>query len=314
MPEIAFLFPGQGSQSVGMVRELAVFPEALGVFRRAGQILGFDLFDLCLFGPGKELSRDLNAQLAVYVTNCAYSVILDRMGLRPRLTSGFSLGIFSALVAAGSLTFEQGLEGVRAAAETMSAQGRRRQGAMAAIIGLSPDEVRAVCEEAPQAFIASINTARQVVIAGQEKAVEKAMALCRQRGALLAKLLNVGWAIHTPLMKPASESFARAIADWEVRPPLFPVLSYLRAEYLRTPEEIKEELSMQFSRPNCWYQVLLRMLAEGIQTFIEVGPGHVLARMVRWVDRQAEIFSAEEVLKGKPIPAFEWKGQEPLWG
>jgi len=121
MPDIAFLFPGQGSQSVGMVRGLAAHSEALEIFHRASKILGFDLFDLCLRGPEEKLSQDLYAQLAVHVTNCAYAALFSKTNITPRLGSGFSLGIFSALVAANSLSFEQGLEGVHIAAEKMSA-------------------------------------------------------------------------------------------------------------------------------------------------------------------------------------------------
>ncbi len=311
MPDNAFLFPGQGSQSVGMVRGLAGHPEALEIFHRASQILGFDLFDLCLRGPEEKLSQDLYAQLAVHVTNCAYAALLSKMNITPRLGSGFSLGIFSALVAANSLSFEQGLEGVYIAAEKMSAEGKRYHGAMAAVIGLSESEVQSICQRVPLAFVASTNNARQVVISGEEGAIEKALALCRLGGALLAKRLAIGWAIHTPLMQRASQSFAEAIGDWEVRPPRFPVLSYLRAEFLKTPPEIKEELSAQFSHPNCWHRVLLRMIEVGIGTFIEVGPGNVLAQMVRWVSRQALTYTAEEVLKGGKIPV-SIPGQRPL--
>jgi [acyl-carrier-protein] S-malonyltransferase len=311
MPDIAFLFPGQGSQSVGMVRGLAAHPEALEIFQRASKILGFDLFDLCLRGPEEKLSQDLYAQLAVHVTNCAYAALLSKMNITPCLGSGFSLGIFSALVAANSLSFEQGLEGVHIAAEKMSAEGKRCHGAMAAVIGLSESEVQSICQRVPLVFVASTNNARQVVISGEEEAIEKAIALCRLGGALLAKRLAIGWAIHTPLMEGASQSFAEAIGDWEVRSPRFPVLSYLRAEFLKTPAEIKEELSAQFSHPNCWHRVLLRMIGAGIGTFIEVGPGNVLAQMVRWVSRQALTYSAEEVLRcGNTIVSIP--GQKPL--
>ncbi|MBI5967249.1 MAG: ACP S-malonyltransferase [Deltaproteobacteria bacterium] len=297
MSDIAFLFPGQGSQFAGMVQELAAYPEALEIFRRASRDLGFDLFELCLGGPEEKLSQDLYAQLAVHATNCAYAALLRKMNFIPRLASGFSLGIFSALVAAGSLSFKQGLEGVRIAAEKMSVEGKRHRGAMAAVIGLSENEVQAICQELPQAFVASINNARQVVISGKDEAVEKAMILCQQRGALITKRLPISWAIHTPLMKRTSQSFAEVIRDWKVSPPHFPVLSYLRAENLRTPEEIKEELSSQFSHQNCWHRVLLRMIAEGIDTFVEVGPGNVLTQMVRWVSRQAQTFTAEEIFR-----------------
>jgi len=301
VPKIAFLFPGQGSQSVGMVRGLAAYPGALQLFERASQDLEINLFDLGLNGPEEILSQDLYAQVAVHVTNCAYAEQLSRIHPTPRLAAGFSLGIFSALVAAGSLSFEQGLEGVRIAAEKMSAEGRFYQGAMAAIIGLSEGEVQEICREVTRVFVASVNSSHQVVVSGEEEAVEKAISLGIQRGALLAKRLPIGWAIHTPLMERASRAFAQEIKEWQVCPPRFPVLSYLRAEYLQTPEEIKQELSAQFSQPNNWHKVLLRMAEEGIETFIEVGPGNVLSQMVRWVNRSALIFSAEEILqRGMP--------------
>jgi [acyl-carrier-protein] S-malonyltransferase len=312
MPDLAFLFPGQGSQSIGMVRELAPHPEALAIFHQASRILGLDLFDLCLRGPEEKLSQDLYAQLAVHVTNCAYAAIFKEMKVTPRLGSGFSLGIFSALVAAGSLSFAQGLEGVRIAAEKMSTEGRHHRGAMAAVIGLSEREVQAICQEVPSAFVASINTTGQVVISGEEEGVQKAIDLCHQRGALLAKRLATKWAIHTPLMERASRAFAAIIRDWEIHPPLFPVLGYLKAEFLRSPSEIKEELSAQFSQPNSWHKVLLRMITEGIGTFIEVGPGNVLAQMVRWVSRQALTLTAEEILSKRDIPPAEILGQKPL--
>jgi len=302
MPDIAFLFPGQGSQSVGMVGGLTAYPEALEIFDRAREILGFDLFDLCLRGPEEKLSQDLYGQLAVHVTNCAYAAILAKMNIIPRLASGFSLGIFSAFVAARSLSFEQGLEGVRLAAEKMSDEGRNLSGAMVAIMGLSEDEVQSICNEVPQSFLASTNTARQVVIAGEEGAVETALNLCVRQGALLAKRLPIAWPIHTPLMERVTRAFVALVENWEIFPPCFPVLSYLRADLLKTPAEIREELSTQFSRQNRWHKVLLRMIEEGIHSFVEVGPGNTLIRMVQWVDRQAKVFPAEEIIrKGGPF-------------
>ena len=297
MSETAFLFPGQGSQSVGMVEGLAPFPEAREVFRQASRVLEFDLFELCLRGPEEELSLDFNAQVAVHVTNCAYALLLKKMNHVPRVASGFSLGIFSALVAAGSLTFGQGLEGVIIAAEKMSAEGLKQHGAMAAVIGLSEKEVREVCREVAQAYVASVNNSQQIVISGREEDVEKAIRLCVVRGALMVKRLPIGWAIHSPLMENASRGFAREVSGWEVKPPGFPILSYLRGEYLRTSEEIREELTLQYCRPNYWHKVLLRMTEEGIGTFIEVGPGNVLTQMVRWVNRTARVITAEEILE-----------------
>ncbi len=297
MPEVAFLFPGQGSQSVGMVQGLASFPEAREIFQRAGRVLEFDLFELCLRGPEEMLALDFNAQVAVHVTNCAYASVLETRNDPPRMASGFSLGIFSALVAAGSLSFDQGLQGVILAAEKMSEEGLKQRGAMAAVIGLSEQEVSEVCREFSGAFVASVNTAQQVVVSGQEEDVEKAIQACLARGALLVKRLPIGWAIHTPLMESASRAFGEAVKGWKVQPPRFPVLSYLRGEYLQTPEEILEELTFQYCRPNYWHKVLLRMAAEGIDTFVEVGPGNVLTQMARWVHRSAKMLTAEEILQ-----------------
>jgi [acyl-carrier-protein] S-malonyltransferase len=286
-----------------MVQGLASYPEARESFQRASRALDFDLLELCLRGPEEVLSLDFNAQVAVHVTNCAYASILSRINFIPCVASGFSLGIFSALVAAGSLTFDQGLQGVILAAERMSEEGLKQRGAMAAVIGLSEKEVQEVCREVAHAYLASVNNTQQLVISGREEDVEEAIRLCIERGALLVKRLPIGWAIHTPLMERASQAFAEAIRGWEVSLPRIPVLSYLRGEYLRSPEEIKEELSIQFCRPNHWHRVLLRMAEEGIKTFVEVGPGNVLTQMVRWVNRTAKAITAEEILE-KGLPNF----------
>lgn len=296
MSKTAFLFPGQGSQSVGMVRTLTRYAEAMELFRRASEILSFDLLHLCLEGPEGKVAEDYYAQLAVHVANCAFHAIIERGGIVPHMASGFSLGIFSALVAAGSLSFTQGLQGVKSAAERMAEEGKREPGAMAAIIGLTEEEVTRFCGKIPGAFVASVNNARQIVISGKADAVGKAMDLCQEGGALMTRRLPVRWAIHTPLMEGVSRSFAEAIRPWEIRPPRFPVMSYLRPEILETPDEIRNDLSAQFSRPNRWYNVLQRMMKDGVDRFIEVGPGDVLTRMVKWVDRKARAETGEEIL------------------
>ena len=297
MPEIAFLFPGQGCQAVGMVENLASYPQTMEIFSRANRHLGFDLYEICLHGSAEKLAEDLYAQLAIHVTNCVYAAILGDGDLKPRMGSGFSLGIFSALAAAGALTFEQGLNGVRIAAEEMSREGFRQHGAMAAVIGLCEGEVEEICRGISGAYVASVNTAQQIVLSGREESVLQAMEECQNQGALLVKRLPIGWAIHTPLMKRASQAFFAVIKDWDVSPPCFPVLSYLRGEWLRTPQEIKEEISNQFSQPNRWYDVLQKLMKEGIDTFIEVGPGDVLSQMVRWVKRSARAIPAERILQ-----------------
>jgi [acyl-carrier-protein] S-malonyltransferase len=280
-----------------MVRALTPYAEAMELFRQASEILSFDLFRLCLDGPEEKLAEDYYAQLAVHVANCAAHTIIERREMVPHMASGFSLGIFSALVAAGSLSFTQGLQGVKSAAEKMAEEGKHEPGAMAAIIGLTEEEVTRFCGKIPGAFVASVNNARQIVISGKADAVGKAMDLCQEGGALMTRRLPVRWAIHTPLMEGVSRSFAEAIRPWEIRPPRFPVMSYLRPEILETPDEIRNDLSAQFSRPNRWYNVLQRMMKDGVDRFIEVGPGDVLTRMVKWVDRKARAETAQEILR-----------------
>ncbi len=295
MSETGLLFPGQGSQSVGMVKGLSRFSEARDLFERARARLGFDLWELCLSGPEEVLSEDFHAQLAVYVTNCAfYSVLQER--LKPSMASGFSLGIFSAFYAAGSFTFEQGLDGVHYAAERMSQEAKQHPGAMVAVIGLSEKEIQEISSEFPGVFLASVNNAQQMVISGMEEEIEKAIPHLVSRGALLVKRLPIGWAIHTPFMESVSRDFSHRFREWEIAPPRFPVVSYLRGEFLNTPEEIKAELANQFSRPNRWQSVLIKMGEEGIETYVEVGPGNVLSGMVRWVHRPANVLTAEEIL------------------
>jgi [acyl-carrier-protein] S-malonyltransferase len=305
----AFLFPGQGSQSAGMVRDLPRYPAAMAVFREANEQLSFDLFALCLKGPEEKLNEDFYAQLAVHVTNLAFYAILEGEKIIPQAASGFSLGIFSALVAAGSLSFAQGLEGVKEAAHRMAEEGRKHRGAMAAIIGLPEEEVARICGDIPAVFVASVNTAGQVVISGESGAVEAAIRLCQERGALMAKRLPIGWAIHTPLMQGASRAFAEAIRDWPILPPRFPVVSYLRGDFLRSPEEIRSDLSSQFSQPNRWHRVLLRLVAEGVDRFVEVGPGKVLTQMVQWVSRQSQGLTMEEILEKNFYPCRENAGR-----
>lgn len=296
MGKTAFLFPGQGSQSVGMVRSLMGEQAAMEVFRQASEFFSLDLWDLCLNGPDAKLNEDCYAQIAVHVTNCAFHVAMEKRGIFPQMASGFSLGLFASAVAAGALSFEQSLHAVSLAAEMMAEEGERQKGAMAALIGLTEGEVRAICEHLPGVFVASINNARQIVIAGEETGVERAMDLSQKHGALLTRRLPVGWAIHTPLMEEISQRFIRIIKDWKLEPLRFPIMSYLRAKMLTTPEELREDLGRQFSRPNRWYEALRGMIEGGVDRFIEVGPGDTLTRMVQWISREVRTERAEELL------------------
>jgi [acyl-carrier-protein] S-malonyltransferase len=312
MGKTAFLFPGQGSQSVGMVRSLMEERAAVELFGQASEILGLDLWGLCLNGPDEKLNEDYYAQIAVHVTNCAFHAAMERRRMRPQLVSGFSLGLFSAAVAAGAISFVQSLRAVSMAAEMMAKMGERQKGAMAAVIGLTEGDVRTICEGVPGVFVASVNNARQIVIAGQERGVERAMKLSQKHGALLTRRLPVGWAIHTPLMEEVSQNFIRIIHDWTFEPPRVPIMSYLRAKMLSTSEELREDLGGQFSRPNRWYEALRGMIEGGVDRFIEVGPGDVLTRMVQWVSRDVRAETAGEILEAEGGDGQEVRRFSPL--
>lgn len=302
MGRTAFIFPGQGSQYVGMGKALwDSHAEVRELYSEASEAAGMDLAALSFEGPEESLNSDLTAQVAVFVCNEAHRVTALKAGLVPDAVTGYSLGFYSALVASGSVSFFDGLRVVKTAGEI--SVGMSAGGTMGAVIGLGLGEVEAICAKASDgaggAWVSNINAARQILISGGTAAVERAAALAVQAGALSAYRLPMGAAYHSPMMEAASSEFERALAGFTFFDPALPLLSYIDSDYVDTGEGVRDVLARHLRSRVPWKDSILRLVADGFDSFIEVGPGSALTRMVRWVDRTVAASAAESLIMSK---------------
>jgi [acyl-carrier-protein] S-malonyltransferase len=294
----AFVFPGQGSQRVGMGKALAEsFRESRAVFDQSDAALGFPLSALCFEGPEADLQLTANTQPAILAASIAAHRALTSRGVRADFVAGHSLGEYSALVAAGALTLEDALRIVRRRGEYMQEAVPVGQGAMAAILGLGIAAVEAACAAAAEDEIvtpANINSPVQVVIAGHAGAVDRAVERCKAAGARRAVRLPVSAPFHCALMMPAQERLAADLASVSLMDPATPLVNNVEALTVRTAAECRDGLVRQVSAPVRWQECVERLVSEGVSTFVEVGPGQVLAGLIKRIAKGTRVVNVED--------------------
>ena len=302
---IALVFPGQGCQSVGMGAELYErYPQARAIYDRADEVLGFALSEMCFKGPEEALNDTANTQPAIYTTTLAlWHVLSPRLEkIRPRVAfvAGHSLGEFSALAVAGAFGFEEGLRLVRCRGEAMRDAGTQAPGGMAAIIGLADEVVQEIVAETnaegERVWIANWNSPGQVVIAGENAALQKAIALAQARKARRALPLAVSVACHTPLMEAAAQRLGAALEDTSFQTPWVPVVSNAEAAPLSEPAAIKAALMRQLISPVRWVESVEWMVAAGVSTMLEVGPKAVVSGLIKRIASEVTLHSITDAV------------------
>lgn len=290
----ALLFPGQGAQFVGMGKDLAqAFPDSKARFDEADELLHFSLSKLIWEGPAAELTRTQHCQPALYVTSMAALAALQS-AVQPAAAAGLSLGEYTALAAAGAISFQDGLKLVWLRAEAMEEAARISQGTMASVMGLDLESLEAICASTG-AQVANINAPGQIVISGPVGEVQAAAQKAKEGGAKRVVMLEVGGAFHSRLMEPAAQRLKAALEKVEVQMPRYPVLSNVTASPHTTPGQIRRLLFEQLTHTVCWEACMRRLIGMGVTHFLEVGPGMVLKGLLKRIDSGAVVRSAGTV-------------------
>lgn len=299
MGKLAFLFAGQGSQKPGMGKDLAEsFACADKVFDEASAALGFDVKDMIWNGSSETLMITENTQPAIVTMSTAALRILQEKGIKPDVTAGLSLGEYTAHIASGSLDFTDGVKLVRKRGKYMQEEVPEGKGAMAAIIALSADEVRASCAEASDLGVctgANFNCPGQIVVSGDKAAVEKCCEIAKAKGAKRALMLAVSAPFHCALLKGAGEKLAKELENVNIHDMQIPVIANVTADYIKSSADIKPLLKEQVSSSVLWEDTIRRMAADGVDTFVEIGPGKALSGFVKKTVPGAVILNVEDM-------------------
>lgn len=305
--KLAFIFPGQGSQSIAMMQGLEQLAVVRDTFAEASEVLGQDVWQLVSDGPVEQLNLTVNTQPVMLTAGVAtYRAWLDQGGRVPELMAGHSLGEYAALVAAGALSFGDALPLVRLRAQAMQDAVAEGAGGMAAILGLDDDVVRAVCAEAALGEVleaVNFNSPGQVVIAGHKAAVERGMALAKEKGAKRALALPVSVPSHCALMRPAADKLALALAGIAVNSPVIPVLHNTDVASFHDPDQIRDALARQLYSPVRWSETLHAMAESGVTHVVECGPGKILTGLTKRTDARLQPFALTSLAALEEIKA-----------
>jgi len=302
--ETAFIFPGQGAQVVGMARDVAdAFPAAAEVFAKANDVVGYDLRAICFDGPAEKLNTTTISQPAIFTTSAAILEVLRNdlvmSAIKPEVTAGLSLGEYTALYAAGVLSFEDALTLVQKRGQAMQAAADATKGTMVSIIGLDEEKVNQLCAEAGEGELlaaVNFNCPGQIVISGAISACERAEKLAEKYGAIKAVRLEVAGAFHTDMMAGAADSLSKAIGNCKISDPgEIKILANISADYYKSGENIAQGLTKQLTCPILWQKCMERLIAEGVEKFYEIGPGRVLTGLMKRINRKIRVINVSSL-------------------
>lgn len=309
----AFIFPGQGAQVVGMAAEIAeAFPIAEKIFEKANDVVGFDLRKICFEGPAEKLNTTTISQPAIFATSAAILEVLKNdpatCEIKPDITAGLSLGEYTALYAAGVISFADALVLVTKRGQAMQAAADATEGSMVSIIGLDEEKVRRLCDEAAEGQIltaVNFNCPGQIVISGSKPACRRAEKLATKFGAIKAVPLAVAGAFHTDMMSNAADALKKAIEETKISDPSdVKIIANINADYYKSGEEIAQGLVKQLTCPILWQKCMEKLLVDGIEDFYEIGPGKVLTGLMRRINRKTKVINisslnaVQKLLKG----------------
>lgn len=298
----AFIFPGQGAQFIGMGKDLAeAVPEVAAIFEKANSIVGYDLKSICFDGPVDKLNSTTISQPAIFTVSAALlDCIKTKTNLQPEVTAGLSLGEYTALYAAGIVSFEDALRLVQKRGQAMQAAADSTEGSMVSIIGLDEENIAKLCAEAAQGETllgVNFNCPGQIVVSGTKPACRRVEQLAEKYGAMKAIPLAVAGAFHTVMMKPAADSLAKALNQAKLSEPTnIKVIANINAEYYKSATEISLGLQKQLVAPILWQKCIEKLLADGIEQFYEIGPGKVLTGLMKRINRKANIINVSDQL------------------